>query len=236
MSFEETLRRQITLNTRDVLSSPALHALVAQECRDLRDQAIARGQAPKAYRTYVDGKRNGREENVRLDGGTVIYQFSILSQAAYWALSECQKRSPVHSGNYRSSWVLMVNGVVWQGLDAIPQDATVWIVNVTPYSRKIETGGMRIRVPPGIVEAVRLAVMRRFSGLKAQRLYLPMSGARDHRGNPTPYILRQAGIASGFSWNKDTKSWRRKHAAYVSPRMDRQAGEQLLYPTLVLTQ
>lgn len=237
MSFGATLRQQITLNTQQALSSQALHDLVAQQCRQNRDAVIASGQAPPFYTTTVDGRRGAAEETARLMGGTIVYQFSSLAQAANWALAECKKRSPVASGNFRSSWVLLVNGTVWPDLDDVPMDAEVWITNLTPYARKIEVGGMQIRVPPGIVEAVRQSVMRKFPGIIAKKLFKAMeSGMRDHRGNPVPYILKRAGVASGLSYNKESKSWGRKHAAYASPRLDRQAGEQMLYPTLILTQ
>lgn len=237
MSFGDILRQQITLNTRQALSSQELHEMVAQQCRQNRDAVIASGQAPQFYTTTVDGRRGAAEETARLMGGTIVYQFSSLAQAANWALAECKKRSPVASGNFRASWVLLVNGVVWPDLDDIPMGAEVWIINLTPYARKIEVGGMQIRVPPGIVEAVRQSVQRRFVGISAAKQFKSLgSGSRDHRGNPVPYILKRAGVASGLSYDKKSKSWGRKHAAYASPRLDRQAGEQMLYPTLILTQ
>lgn len=237
MSFGDILRQQITLNTRQALSSHELHEMVAQQCRQNRDSVIANGQAPQFYTTTVDGRRGAAEETARLMGGTIVYQFSSLAQAANWALAECKKRSPVASGNFRYSWVLLVNGTVWPDLDDIPMDAEVWITNLTPYARKIEVGGMQMRVPPGIVEAVRQSVQRRFVGISAAKQFQPLgSGTRDHRGNPVPYILKRAGIASGLSYDKKSKGWSRKHAAYASPRLDRQAGEQMLYPTLILTQ
>lgn len=232
----EMITNQITLMTNKSMSSAALHALVAQQCRSLRDSAISSGSASPVFRTYVDGKLGVPEEAASLNGGMVVYKFSSLAQAANWALTECQKRSPVSSGNFRKSWALLVNGKVWPALDDIPQGAEVWIVNTTPYSRKIEVGGMKIRVPPGIVEAVRQSVQRKFPAVAVIRAFKPLAGGRDARGNPVPYILKGAGIASGISYDKKAKSWNRKHPAYKSNRSDRQAGEQLLYPTLILTE
>ncbi|OUI86220.1 hypothetical protein HK19_03005, partial [Acetobacter persici] len=82
---------------------------------------------------------------------------------------------------------------------------------------------------------VRQSLMRRYKRVKALRAFKPLQGGRDARGEPVPYILRSAGIASGISWNKK-EGWGRKHAAYVSRRKDRQAGEQMLYPTLIMTE
>ena len=236
MSRTEVLHNQITLLTSASLSSAALHELVAQQCRSLRDAAISSGSAPGTYTTYVDGRRSVPEEAASLHGGMVVYKFSTLAQAANWALTECQKRSPVSSGNFRKSWALLVNQKLWPALDDIPQVSEVWIVNTTPYSRKVEVGGMKIRVPPGIIEAVRQAVQSKFPATTAQKAFKPLSGGRDARGNAVPYVLKRAGIASGISYDKKKKSWSRKHPAYTSSRSDRQAGEQLLYPALILTE
>lgn len=234
MTWAKILREQITLNTAQVLSSAELHKMVADECRRNRDEAISAGRASPTYQTIVDGRKGGREEDVMLQGGVVSYVFSNLATAANWALSECRRRSPVSSGAFRKSWIMLVGGEQYAEIEDIPSDQTVMIVNTMPYSRKIEVGGMRIRVPPGIIESIRRPVMSRFPGVTASRAFLPMSGGRDARGGAVPYVLKQAGIASGISWNKKEKSWGRKHAAYVSERADRQAGQQLLYPTLIL--
>lgn len=236
MTGFDIIKNQINIMTNASMSSAALHALVGQQCRNFRDAAISSGSAPPTFRTYVDGKKGVMEEAASLHGGVVVYKFSSLAQAANWALTECQKRSPVSSGNFRKSWALLVNGKIWPALDDIPQSSEVWIVNTAPYSRKIEVGGMKIRVPPGIVESVRQSVQRKFPAVAVTRAFKPITGGRDARGNPVPYILKQAGIASGISYDKKAKSWNRKHPAYKSSRSDRQAGEQLLYPTLILTE
>lgn len=234
--WSETLHQQIQLNTRNVLSSPELHALVAQQCRDLRDGVIREGRASPAYTTTVDGVANADEELVRLDGGIVSYVFSSIAQAANWALSECQKRSPVRSGDFRRSWVILVDGQLWtQPPATIPGGSEVWIVNTSPYWRKIDTGGQKTRVDPQIIEAVRQAAQRRFQGVRFGRLFKSLAGGRDVRGGPVPYVLKSAGTASGLSWSRKT-GWSRKHAAHTSRRPDRQAGQQMLYPTLVLTE
>jgi hypothetical protein len=101
--------------------------------------------------------------------------------------------------------VRLVNGSLWGGED-IPPDAELILTNDQPYSRKIEIGRMVMRVPPGIVEDTRQAVMRRFGNvIQAQKRFIPLAGA---------YTLK-------------TSSGRRK---------DRQAGRELSYPALVVSQ
>ncbi|WP_338332188.1 hypothetical protein [Acetobacter sp. LMG 32666] len=160
--------------------------------------------------------------------------FSQLAQAANWAPDECRKRSPVRSGAFRKSWAVLVDEKLWDAAPAtIPIGTEVWIVNTMPYARKIEVGGQKIKVAPQIIEAVGKAINGRFTGVKAQRLFKPLKGGRDARGGPVPYILRGAGVASGLSWTRK-EGWSRKHAAYVSNRSDRQAGEQVLYQLGIL--
>ncbi|WP_149026710.1 hypothetical protein [Gluconobacter albidus] len=236
LKWSEVMHRQIAINTTAALSSPALHALVAQESRSLRDDAIHQGLASGAYTTRVDGQLGRLEEEVRLDGGIITYVFSDLAQAANWALSECRKRSPVKSGAFRKSWTILVDGKEWtQPAAKIPTGSTVWIVNTMPYARKIDVGGQKVRVDPKIVESVRSSMGSRFPSVKAERGFQALEGGRDARGGAVPYILKSAGIASGLSWTKKA-GWSRKHKAYASRRPDRQAGQQMRYPTLILTE
>lgn len=236
LRWSTVLRDQINLQISNGASAQAIHSAVAQRSRLIRDTAIQQGRASPVYVTKVDGRRGAAEETVQLAGGTITYVFSQLAQAANWALDECRKRSPVRSGAFRKSWAVLVDGKLWDAAPAtIPMGTEVWIVNTMPYARKIEVGGQKIKVDPQIVEAVRQIVPRRFNGIKAQRAFKPLAGGRDARGGPVPYILKGAGIASGLSWTRKS-GWTSKHTPYVSNRSDRQAGEQVLYPTLILTE
>lgn len=236
MRWSTVLREQVNLQISRGTSAQAIHSAVAQKSRFIRDTAIQQGRASPVYVTKVDGRRDAAEETAQLAGGTITYVFSQLAQAANWALDECRKRSPVRSGAFRKSWAVLVDEKLWDAAPAtIPMGTEVWIVNTMPYARKIEVGGQKIKVDPQIVEAVGKAVNGRFTGVKAQRLFKPLKGGRDARGGPVPYILKGPGVASGLSWTRK-EGWSRKHAAYVSNRSDRQAGEQVLYPTLILTE
>ncbi|GAN68331.1 hypothetical protein [Acetobacter orleanensis] len=236
MAIAEKLNARIQLTVSRTMDGAQFRGLIGNRIRQERDALIASGAAAPEYVRRVDGSLSKPEEAVRLHGGTVTYIFSTIAQATAWALAECRSRSPVSSGAFRDSWAVLVDGKAWtKPMAQIPSGSEVWIVNTMPYARKIEVGGQQIRVPPRIVEAVRQSLMRRFKQIKALRAFKPLQGGRDARGEPVPYILRSAGIASGLSWNKK-EGWGRKHAAYVSRRKDRQAGEQMLYPTLILTE
>lgn len=237
MSWAARLQKPMQVAISRNMTSAAAHKIVANRIRKERDDLIQSGVASAQYVRRVDGKLGLEEEAAKLNGGNVTYIFSTIGAATVWALAELRKRSPAHSGAFRKSWAVLVDGKGWTGAPGkIPMGAEVWIVNTMPYARKIEVGGQRISVPPGIVEGVRRPLMSRFKRIRAQRAFKPLRGGRDARGGPVPYILRGAGIASGVSWDKKAKEWTQKHAAYVSRRADRQAGEQMLYPTLILTE
>ncbi|WP_434603813.1 hypothetical protein [Acetobacter oryzoeni] len=237
MSWAARLQKPMRVAINRNMTSAAAHKIVGDRIRKERDDLIQSGAAASQYVQRVDGKLGAPEEAAKFNGGSVTYLFNTLGEATVWALEELRKRSPVHSGAFRKSWAILVNGKGWTDAPGkVPMGSEVRIVNTMPYARKIEVGGQRISVPPGIVEGVRRPLMRRFKGIRAQRLFKPVDKGRDARGDPVPYILKQAGIASGISWDKEKKKWTQKHAAYVSRRADRQGGEQMLYPMLVLTE
>ncbi|KAA8387770.1 hypothetical protein FKW31_03790 [Acetobacter sp. DmW_136] len=232
----ETIREQINLATRNVLASQSLHDLVARECRDLRDAQISSGAASTVFSTFVDGRRNDAEEHVRLDNGIVSYVFSYLAQGVAFALAECQKRSPVHTGAFRKGWAVCVNGKWWtRPAAAIQPGSIVEIVNTMPYARKIDTGGQITSVPPGIVEAVRQATRRQFPMLTIARKFINLTGGQDARGGPLPYVLKAQGIESGLTWSK-SDGFERLRKPRRSNRKDRAAGQVMTYPALVLTE
>ncbi|MDI1265649.1 MAG: hypothetical protein PS018_20575, partial [bacterium] len=66
-----------------------------------------------------------------------------MAEAVLWALDMLRKRSPVVSGRYVQSHVVLVNGAEVQGdvrvaLLSVKEDARVQIVNTQPYARKLE--------------------------------------------------------------------------------------------------
>lgn len=66
-----------------------------------------------------------------------------MAEAVRWALTELQKTSPVRTGRYASSHVIMINGAeiqgnIWVALRAVKGTDRVQIVNPQPYARKIE--------------------------------------------------------------------------------------------------
>lgn len=103
---------------------------------------------PQAFRRYVDGRAGAPEEAVR-PHGVIVYEYPRIALVGQFALETLRKLSPVRSGDYKESHIPFLNG------EAIPDgEMKNWrpgdelsIANVMPYARKIEVGGMKMRVP-----------------------------------------------------------------------------------------
>lgn len=203
--------RNIRLFADRTLSPAALSAGLAAYARNARDDAIRSGAAPAHWRTYVDGRPDMPEATVRPDG-VILYKFNLLGLAAAFAVGYCMSRSPVRSGRYRKAWAVVVDGRPWAAdLNEIPDGSTVMIVNPEPYARKIDTGAMRMSVPPGIVEGARQATQRKFPTVTARRQFVNIP----------------AGLLPGAPWVLRTTRSRRR---------DRQAGQAITYPALILSE
>lgn len=224
------IARNVRLFVDKALSPAARSVYLASEARRRRDELIQAGQASSVYRTFVDGTEGRSEDSVRQ---VITYKFSSLLQATNFALREAKARSPVDSGTYRNAWIVLVNGQLWSGVATdIPAGATVMLVNGTPYSRKVDVGGMIMSVPPGIVEATRQAVQRDYPGIKAERDFVLL---RSGVYPGAPYTLKHQGIRSGIVYSKK-HGFQQKFKPELTRRRDRQAGQQLTYPALIMSE
>ncbi|OAG72934.1 hypothetical protein A0J51_01546 [Gluconobacter japonicus] len=210
MASPRSVARNIRLLRDQALSPAAQSAYLARVAINARDTAVRRGDAPPHWTTNVDGRQGAPESSVRPDG-FILYKFNVMGLAAKAALQLCKERSPVRSGIFRDSWIVVVDGQLWkEDISTVPDRSKIVIINPQPYARKIDTGAMkRMSVPPGIVEAVRQAVQRQFPTVTAARAFMSISSGVSNRA---PYILRRNGRAK-----------------------DRTAGKAITYPALILT-
>lgn len=91
----------------------------------------------------TDGAPRKAPEAVKPFGKIVAVARPVMAEVVRWALTELQKRSPVRSGRYASSHIVMLNGVeiqgdIWAALNAVKEVDRVQIVNTQPYARKLE--------------------------------------------------------------------------------------------------
>jgi hypothetical protein len=178
------------------LEPKAISALLAQTARKAVAEAQTEGVFPHEYTRVVNG-RVGASEDAVTPPGPIVYVGSWLPQVATYALAYARERSPVQSGRFKDNWFVMVNGVVTTAFDAIgPEDEAI-LTNDQPFARKIEVGRTEagrpfvLRVPPGIVENTRQAVLRRFGNvIRAERRFISLAGGytpRREGGRPVTY-------------------------------------------------
>lgn len=171
---------------------------------------VASGQATADYERFVNGRAGAPEESVQLPG-PIVYVFTNWTLAIETALAELVRRAPRKSGRYARSFLVVSGGREVSDYAAIPPKAEVVILNSQPYTRKLETGAGG---PEGArhFDLARGGFNRRFSGaFKANVQFLNVSaGLRPDM----PYILKRGGR---------------------SRRKDRQAGQAISYPALILS-
>lgn len=194
------------------LSGPEAQRKVARIAREFRDGLIASGRASGAFNTTVNGVDGAAEETVRPAGGVILYRFNGMAAAVDFALDYVRARSPMLTGRYRNSWMVWVDGRPFASAPAkIPAGAEVFIVNMQPYSRKIDMGantasqlaflnsgrikgraqGKRALRMISIVEGARQAAMPRFPGLRVERDMLTLPA-------PYNYTLKSTGERMTF--------------------------------------
>ncbi len=165
------------------------------------------------YNIICDGKVAFSETEVK-PFGVIKYVFVRLPQIGRFALQTARDLSPVESGRYKNSWILVADDQPVNEF-AIPSNVVQLIlVNDQPYARKIELRGAKRRgVPPGIVEKVRQIVIRRFpQSITADISYIELKGA---------YVLKR-------NYVQIRRSGRQ--------RLHTRAGRELTYPALIMTQ
>lgn len=218
---------------RDEASVDQVRSVLIQDLHAERDSLIAAGQASPVWQRTVNGERNAPEESLRV-GGEILYNFSDISLAAAYALDLARQKSPVASGLYRDSWVLLVGGEIWpHELEYLPVNVEVTITNPMPYARKIDVGAMEMTVPPGIVEAVRQAVFKKYPDMTIWRKFINLSGS--YANVQTPYILKGNAQRKLAKLDMRSSAFRRGQR-YLARRKDLAAGQPITYPALVMKQ
>jgi hypothetical protein len=181
--FRRTVHEMFDRQTRPEAIGARIQSYATDQVRAM----IAGGNASPKYRLFVDGTEGKPVSQVALNGGTVLYLFSRLTDAVVAALAYARSISPVgETGNYRDSWVVIVNGNIWTGqLTDIPQGSEVTLTNFAPYARKIEEKGRfgrggRLKsypVPARVIsEQTRRYVARLYPYLKVTRAFVLIPG------------------------------------------------------------
>ncbi len=119
---------------------------------------VARGFDNKPV-VVTDGMPRRDYNLVKPFGKIEFLADTALAEAVRWALTELQKRSPVLTGRYAQSHVVLLNGAeiegnIWQKLRQAGPTDRVQIVNPQPYARKIEKATARKKTGRGARKAL----------------------------------------------------------------------------------
>jgi hypothetical protein len=171
--------------------------------------------ASRTYQLYVNGRPAASEYEV-VAPGPIVYQFSLWSEIIAYALSELQRRSPVRSGRFRNSFIVLVDGKTFDPARDVPATSEVIITNFQPYIRKAEAGLLGTK-RFAIFDGTKRALARRFGnegrssfGYLFETKWLNIANGVHPQ---IPYILKRS----------------------AGRRKDRQAGIPITYPAVIMS-
>lgn len=218
----------------DNLAPEALARKFAVIARGRRDEVIRSGEASASYQTFVDGREGAAEETTR-PGGAVVYRFNLMGVVVRRALDELIRRSPEKSGDFKDSFVVSVDGQPWtKKYDDIPTYAEVMIVNVAPYSRKVETGAMTMNVPKEMFERARQRMLRAFPSVFFNKTFVVLPASFSRGKFQTPYILKGQFHDPRFEAQRRERAYRLGIMFHRAGR-SQERGQQLTYPALSIS-
>lgn len=169
-------------------------------------RVIASGKASPVYSRFVNGIEGLPEEAVEMPNG-ILYVFSTWETLIDEALADLHRRAPRKLGRFAEAFIVIVNGRLVTDFESIPVRAEVWITNAEPYVRRLETRKTKGK----LIDRVRRSMgAKHGERYEFETRYLSLSTGIDPR---IPYILRQG----------------------RSRRKDRQAGQAITYPAIVIT-
>lgn len=126
-----------------------------------------------AVTVTVDGRLNVPLESVNPAAGVIEFEWSLVDDVLQWIWQALKDRSPVDSGDYRDSHVLLADGAPVTPGGTIPPASTFIFANAQPYARRIELGKTKsgrdfvLQVPSRIYERVAKDAKARFGNLAA---------------------------------------------------------------------
>ncbi|MCE7028937.1 hypothetical protein [Jiella avicenniae] len=158
----------------DEIASPAARA---QRLAETAQAEIDRAKeinrrafgADAKHEITVDGRRGAPVQSVR-PGGIVFAEWHFMREVLVYIGEQLLQASPVLTGRYSRSHILLVDGVEHLTTDDLPEDAGEYVfLNTQPYSRKIEGAGGRPplsdQAPDGVFEVIAGMAHHRFGNI-----------------------------------------------------------------------
>ena len=186
-------------------------------------RAVADRAVPPAILRVVDGKPGAALESVKVPG-VILFRLGVLQEVAQFALMAARELSPVKSGRYRESWVVLVDGKPpVDGGSPIGPDSVVHIVNTQPYARKIHVRGAKFSgVAPRIADRLANKVRAEFgtASLRTTVAFIELPGG---------YALKRALASPSVNQNV-------RRTGSSGFRRAQKAGQALRYPAVLIRQ
>lgn len=213
MAGFEAFDREILLATTGLQPEEIDRALADFSRREL--QKVQASGASRNYRLFVNGRPAVSEYEVEAPG-PIVYEFALWEPILTFALETLRMRSPVKSGRFRASFIVLANQRVVTDFDSIDGDDEVIITNFQPYVRKAENG---------------LLGAKRFSIFDGAKRDLARRFGNSGRNTPgafafeTKWLNIAAGVHASIPYVLKGSRGRGK---------DRQAGMPITYPAVVM--
>jgi len=185
MSWESVTKNAVALTQKELAAKAIM----------LNQKIMDSDPRPQGFTRYVDGTKDAPEITVKA-GGTIVYDYLRLDQVANFALDILRQLSPVDSGNYARSHVILLNGRVVDDLKGWKRGDTISISNPEPYTRKIEIGRKGYKARGHVYEKAERIVQRRYGGIAT-----------------IFFTYRPAPPGGIHSWAKTTRMSHRGHAS-----------------------
>lgn len=201
----EPIDRNIALAIRQGESPQERSAALAgyarralSEAQEQNRQAI--GSVPP-HETFVDGRAGAALESVK-PNGVIVFEFEMLADMFGYIDLLLIKHSPVKSGRYRRSHILLADGVEVDPSSPLLPDAEEYVyINTQPYARKIDKPRVQSpQAPSGVYEAVAALASMRFGNMARIRF-----GYRSLVGHSSVGSWADKTTLSGRDWQAGTR-------------------------------
>lgn len=162
----EPITRDVAVLIADLKTEGAAEVLkefAQQEIADAKEtNRKALGRVPP-FSVFVDGHNDEDLSSVQARS-TIVAEFELIADVLVWISEQLEQHSPVKSGQYKKSHILLADGIEVQPAAQIQLAEEYVFINVVPYARKIERGASS-QAPDGVYQVVATLARRRFGNL-----------------------------------------------------------------------
>jgi hypothetical protein len=186
-------RQEIAAFVNENLSPAARQKMMARKAQEVIAQTAARNETALGrkvtYDQFVDGKEGAPLESINPNGGVVALRFHLIGNLLEWIGQQLELHSPVRSGRYKKSHMLLADGVEVDPAGDVPPAEEYLFVSIVPYARKIERGRSK-QAPDGVYDVVADMAKRRFGNMAMikftyRSVLLPYVGLGGKKGGKT---------------------------------------------------